>query len=224
MDPLDRTSLTQQAAEAIKRQILIRHLQAGARLPSERQLCETLGISRNILREALSTLVAQGIVEKVPGRGAFVGEFNRHNLDVDIRLAITDESELGALHDLRMMLELGAAELVVQRGTPEDLDRLEAMIDHLEEKIPAGDGVGDLDIKFHLALFKAAHSPALFQLYEQVLRDVTDVQIYQHPARRDILTTQFKVENISLLRRAIEALRGGDVCEAQRAMLAHIAL
>jgi GntR family transcriptional regulator, transcriptional repressor for pyruvate dehydrogenase complex len=224
MDPLDRTSLTHQAAEAIKRQVLIRHLQAGARLPSERQLCETLGISRNILREALSTLVAQGIVEKVPGRGAFVGEFNRRNLDVDIRLAITDESELGALHDLRMMLELGAAELVVQRGTPEDLDRLEAVIDHLEEKMPAGDGLGELDIEFHLAMFQAAHSPALFQLYKQVLRDVTDVEIYQHPERRGIFTEQFRVENISLLRQVLEALRGGDVCEAQRAIMAHIAL
>ncbi|RLC69371.1 MAG: transcriptional regulator LldR, partial [Chloroflexi bacterium] len=67
MKPLNKISLTEQAAEAIKRWILTNHFQVGERLPAERQLCETLGISRNVLREALGVLVGQNIVTKGPG-------------------------------------------------------------------------------------------------------------------------------------------------------------
>jgi GntR family transcriptional repressor for pyruvate dehydrogenase complex len=224
MDPLNRTSLSEQAVEAIKRQILTRHLQAGARLPSERQLCESLGISRSILREALSILVAQGIVEKVPGKGAFVADFNRRSVDVHILLEITDESRLRALYDLRIMLELGALQLVAQRGTSAELDQLEDIVEELEHGLSAGEWVGDLDTRFHLSLFSAAHSPALLQLYKQILMDVTDAQTYHNPERRATLTAQAGMANISLLRSVIDALRDGDVCSAQRSMMAHISM
>jgi DNA-binding FadR family transcriptional regulator len=222
MEPLDKSSLADQAAEAIKRQIVTHHLQTGARLPAERQLCETLGISRNILREALSILVAQGIVTKVAGRGAYVGDFDRRGLDVHIRLTIEDESDLGALHDLRMMLELGAIEFAVQRADGRELDHVEEVLVELERKLAAGKRVNELDAQFHLALFAAAHSPALLRLYEQVLRDVTDARVYQNPTFRDLLATEAAVANIHLLRQALDALRRRDAQAAWQAMKAHI--
>jgi GntR family transcriptional repressor for pyruvate dehydrogenase complex len=224
MQTLDRTSLARQAAEAVKRQILTHHLQAGTRLPSERRLCEMLGISRNILREALSILVAQGIVDKVPGRGAFVGDFNRRSLDVHIRLTIEDESELGALQDLRMMLELGAMELIVQRSTLEELEQLDRLIEGLEQKLSADERINELDTQFHFALFRTAHVPALSQLYEQVLRDVTDVTVFWNPRVRDVLTPEFGMANVSLLREVVGALRRRDVYGAQQAMKKHISV
>ena len=222
MEPLDKTPLTEQAAEAIKRQILTQHLQTGDRLPSERQLCETLGISRSILREALSVLVGQKIVTKVPGKGVFVTDFDRRSLGVDIRLIITDRAELGALRDLRNMLEIGALELVAQRITPGELDRLAGMIEEMEQHVSLGGWINELDAQFHLALFRAAHVPALLRLYEQVLRDVTDVTVFQNPQVRDVLTPEIGKSNLSLLRHVVDALRRGDVCQAQRAMKAHI--
>lgn len=224
MEPLDRISLTAQAVEAIKRHILTRHLQAGDRLPSERQFCQTLGISRNILREALSSLVAQGVVDKIPGKGAFVGDFVRCSLGVDIRVMITDESEFGALRDLRMMLEIGALELIAERGTPEDLDELESLVHQVEEKLARGERINELDTAFHLRLFRAARSPALFQLYEQVLRDVTDVSVYQNPGFRDLLKTEMGRANISLLHQVIDGLRRGNARDAQQAMKSHISM
>jgi DNA-binding FadR family transcriptional regulator len=222
VEPLDKTPLTEQAAEAIKRQILTQHLQTGDRLPSERQLCETLGISRSILREALSVLVGQKIVTKVPGKGVFVADFDRRSLGVDIRLIITDRAELGALRDLRNMLEIGALELVVQRITPEELDRLAGMIEEMEQQVSQGGWINELDAQFHLALFRAAHVPALLRLYEQVLRDVTDVTVFQNPQVRDVLTPEIGKSNLSLLCQVVDALRRGDVRQAQRAMKAHI--
>ncbi len=219
MEPLDRTSLAEQAVEAIKRQILTHHLQAGDRLPSERELCETLGISRSILREALGTLVGQGIVSKVSGKGVFVEDFDRCSLGVDVRLTITDEAELGALQDLRSMLEIGVLELVARRSTSEELDELEVILEEVEQKLFQNGWVDYLDAEFHLALFKAAHTPALLPLYEQVLRDVT---IFRNPKVPEGMTQEVSMANLSLLREVLDALRRGDVREAQVAMKAHI--
>ncbi len=222
MDPLDKTSLTEQAAEVIKRQILTQHLQPGDRLSSERQLCEDLGISRTILREALSVLVAQGIITKAPGKGIFVGEYDRCSLGVHIRLTITDRAELGALQDLRNMLEIGALELITRRSKPEELDRLEEMVEDMEQSLSQGERIDEQDTQFHLALFRAAHVPSLVQFYGQVLRDVTDVTVFQNPQVRNVFTPETRMANLLLLKQVLRALRCGDVYSAQQAMKAHV--
>ncbi len=221
MRPLDRTSLTEQAAEAIKRRILTHHLQAGDRLPSERKFCKSLKISRSILREALSTLVGQGIVTKVQGKGVFVGEFDRQNLGVSIRLTITDKAELGAVRDLRTILELGVLELITQRITLDELDQLEEELDEIEQRLLQGEHVND-DSAFHISLFKTAHIPALVELYEHVFEDASNVTIFQVPEMRGFLDEFITVENLALLRQVLAAVRRGDVCGAQRAMKEHI--
>lgn len=222
--PLDKISLTEQAAEEIKRWIITQHLQAGERLPAERQLCEALGISRSILREALSLLTAQKVIVKVPGKGIFVGEFDRRSLGVHIRLTIMDKAELGSLRDLRNMLEIGALHLVAQRSTPEELSCLEELVAGMEQKLAQGKRVDQLDTRFHLALFKTAHVPALMQFYGQVLKDVTDVTVFQNPQVRQALTPEVTMANLLLLRQVLDALRQGDVYRAQQAMKAHIGL
>jgi GntR family transcriptional repressor for pyruvate dehydrogenase complex len=222
MKPLDKISLTEQAAEAIKRQILTHHLQSGERLPSERQLCETLGISRTILREALSILVGQEIVTKIPGKGIFVRDFDRGNLGVHIHLTITDQAELGALRELRNILELGALALISQRITRQELDRLAALLADMEQRLSQGEQMHQLDTAFHIALFETAHVPALSELYTQVLQDSTDVSIFQNPQVRDNLTVEISMSNLAFLHQVLAALRRGDECAAQQAMKKHI--
>jgi GntR family transcriptional repressor for pyruvate dehydrogenase complex len=224
MEPLGKISLTDQAIEAIKRWILTHHLQEGDQLPSERRLCEILGISRSILREALSALVSQHIVVKVPGKGAFVGDFDRCGLGVHIWLTLTDQAELGTLCDLRDILEIGALELVAQRATGEELDELELQVRDMEQRLSRGERINELDTEFHLALFRAAHVPALLDLYEQVLRDSITVSISQNPRARAVLTPDIGTSNLALLHRVLDGLRSGNTCEAQQAMKSHISM
>ena len=60
-----------QVAEALKRYISLNHLPAGTRLPTERELADTLLVGRNLVREALNSLVALGLVEKRQGSGIY---------------------------------------------------------------------------------------------------------------------------------------------------------
>ena len=222
MRSLDRVPLTEQVTEAIKYSILTQHLQVGHRLPSERELCESLNVSRSILREALSVLVGQGIVTKEQGRGIFVADFDRENLGVAIRLTISDKAELGAIRDLRTILELGMLELVSQRITSDELDQLEIDLDEIDQRLRRGERVNEAETQLHISLFRCAHAPALVDLYSQVVEDATSVTLYQNPELRGFLDDYLNAANLDLFRQTLASLRRGDVCRAHQAMKQHI--
>ena len=70
--PMTKDTLTLRVADAIKAYIVTENLSPGAQLPSERNLSHLLAVSRNIVREGLSILVAEGVIVKKPGKGIFV--------------------------------------------------------------------------------------------------------------------------------------------------------
>ena len=113
LEPLSRDTLRQQTIETLKRLIITENLQAGDQLPSERELSEVLAVSRNVVREALSALVAEGIVVKRAGRGAFVADFDRTQLNTQLSLSLTDNGEFQQLKEARAVLEIGILGLLV---------------------------------------------------------------------------------------------------------------
>src|SRR5262245_66091019 len=87
LEPLSRDTLTKQATETLRRFILTEDLMPDEQLPSERELSESLSVSRNIVREALSVLVAEGLIVKQPGRGIFVTDFDRAKVALQIAVS-----------------------------------------------------------------------------------------------------------------------------------------
>ena len=72
LKPITRKRLSESAIESIKEYILINNLEAGAKLPSERQLSKSLNVGRAAIREALRMLEITGLVEVKPGKGIFI--------------------------------------------------------------------------------------------------------------------------------------------------------
>jgi len=106
-----------QAYLYIQRMILSGDLQAGQAV-SELTIAKELGSSRTPIREALGQLVAEGLLEQIPNRGAVVTQFGRHDI-VD-------------LFELREALEAFAVEKVARGGVHRaDLDRLQSLADEL---------------------------------------------------------------------------------------------
>src|SRR3989304_1916879 len=106
------TRLSEEIVGQIERLILNHELPIGAALPPERQLAAQLGVSRNILREAVRMLVQRGLLEVRPGSG-FLQDF----LDLFVR---TSEFGLFDLVEARQALEVQIAELAAQRATEDD--------------------------------------------------------------------------------------------------------
>jgi DNA-binding FadR family transcriptional regulator len=220
--PISRDTLRQQASDTLKRFILNEDLACGAQLPSERELSEMLTISRNIVREALSALVAEGIIVKQVGKGTFVSDFDRNLLQSSLSLPLTvgqNGPSLRTLREARAALEIGAVGLMVLRITDDEIDRLDRILTLYERKHHEGKSTIKEDIEFHVALFECTKNEVIVDmvpLIKEVFRRtlVEDPSIIPHNPDRII------VEH----RRILNALKARNVTELRAAMHEHFQL
>lgn len=145
----------------------------GLQLPTEPDLCASLGVSRTILREAVKTLSAKGMLITGPRTGTRAQPPSSWNLlDPDVirwRLAAgVDESFVRDILELRFAIEPGAAALAARRASAEDIARLRDAYEAMAAAVLRGNGYLAADLAFHktiLALtgnqFFAALTPAI---------------------------------------------------------------
>jgi GntR family transcriptional regulator, transcriptional repressor for pyruvate dehydrogenase complex len=158
LNPLHSGSLSEKVVAQIAGQITGGSLAPGQKLPPEAEIVRQQGVSRTVVREAISRLQAMGLIVTRHGIGSFVRD------DVD-RGAVSIElgepgvaRDLLALLELRIGLETEAAALAAQRRTSVDIEALEiALADFARETSFGGDGI-DSDFRFHLALAHAARN------------------------------------------------------------------
>ncbi|MFC9973239.1 FadR/GntR family transcriptional regulator [Spirillospora sp. NPDC127200] len=172
LGPLRPSPLVEQAARHLREQIAEGHWPVGAKLPGETTLAKELGVGRSTVREALRALAGAGLVRARQGAGVFViaaepGE------DWQARLR---RASVADVYEIRMMIEVRAAELAAERRTDADL----AVLDQaLERRNTAAEREGDeafidADIALHHAAVRAAHNPVLADLFAEftpVLRE-----------------------------------------------------
>ncbi|MHB0765907.1 transcriptional regulator GlcC [Stutzerimonas sp. NM35] len=165
-------------AERIERLIIDGVLKVGQALPSERRLCEKLGISRSAMREGLRVLRGRGIIETSQGRGSFVAQLSgRHDASPLMHLFSSQPRTLYDLLEVRALLEGESARLAALRGTEADFILLRR---RYEEMLAAHSDEGAdpreharLDHAFHLAVCEASHNPVLVH----TLQSLTDLML-----------------------------------------------
>lgn len=175
----DRRQVADVVAERIERLIVDGVLKAGQALPSERRLCEKLGISRSALREGLRVLRGRGIIETAQGRGSFVAQLSdKRDASPLMHLFNSQPRTLYDLLEVRALLEGESARLAALRGTDADFVLLRR---RYEEMLAAHSDVQDadpreharLDHAFHLAICEASHNPVL----AHTLQSLTDLML-----------------------------------------------
>ncbi|MBX2998910.1 MAG: FadR family transcriptional regulator [Caldilineaceae bacterium] len=215
--PLSRDTLTQQATDTLRRFILTEELKAGDQLPSERDLSESLSVSRNIVREALSVLVAQGLIEKKAGRGIFVREYDAATVAHQIAVSVDHGgSDLADLSEARAAVEWGAAHLMAERVTDEQLAQLEAINHSLADNLRNGRSVIKDDIEFHKVLLQATHNSVLINLIPLLVEHFRVTVRHQPTAIR-----RSEERVVAEHGRIIDALRTRDAAAVRAALAAH---
>jgi GntR family transcriptional repressor for pyruvate dehydrogenase complex len=220
LEPLSRDTLTKQATETLRRFILTEELKPGEQLPSERELSESLSVSRNIVREALSVLVAEGLIVKQPGRGIFVTEFDRDVIAPQIAVSVDYNGRSpAALSEARAAVELGAITLIAKRISDAELDQLDAINQSLEENLRQRRSTIKDDIEFHKLLLQSTRNPVLVELIPLLVEYFRLAVMYRPSA---IFHNPERV--ISEHRRIIGALRARDPIAARQALIEHLHL
>lgn len=177
--PVRLPTTFEETVERLGTAIRLGLLAPGSQLPAERDLAGELRISRSTLRQALTTLVQSGHLVSVRGRtgGTFVADRPPTSR--------TEAEPLGeeawAILDYRVAIETGSAVLAAERAEPEDLDRLDDLV---ERMAVAGDfeEYSRADIRFHIAISEASRSPRLLTAMTEVQGDMSRlISLIAHP-------------------------------------------
>lgn len=212
-------SLADRVAEVLTDEITSGRLSPGDRLPTEVQLVKQLGVSRTVVREAVSRLRNAGLVEPRQGAGVFVLAPRVQPLDLSVEAQRTKASVLQIV-EVRQAMEGEAAAMAATRATPEDIRRIRGALAAIDADVRAGgDGV-DADLAFHQSLGDATGNLVLAETLRYIgslMRSGIRVT-RANEARRADFTAQVRREHQVL----VDAIEAGDPEAARAAARQHM--
>lgn len=202
--------------EGIREYIRRERLHPGDRLPSERQLAVQLGVSRTSLRQALTALRVEGLIEVRHGQGM---RLIRSIDDVVPPIAseiLRTNPRVAAAGEVRNALEALAARLAAQRRDADDLEAMVAGIREMDTEIRAGDPGLNGDRHFHAAILAAARNAVLTDLLGAVAEDSARI------AEGSLGRPGQPARSLSAHRLIFEAISARDAEEARQLMDEHL--
>lgn len=178
-----RAKLSEQTSDRLYEMIVEEHRYApGSKLPNENELSEELQVSRTTLREAISFLVTQDLLEVRRGKGTFVTEqLPAKGLDLTSLANMRSRVRAEDLFEMRLIFEPATVALACQRATDEELKQIEKKALYVEEAAAANGDWPLADQEFHWAIIKASHNEYMRRLYPIINGAVNEiVQISQN--------------------------------------------
>jgi DNA-binding FadR family transcriptional regulator len=213
-EPVQAPSTFEETVERLGTAIRLGILAPGARLPSEREMAEQLGISRSTLRQAITTLVQSGHLTSVRGRGG--GTF------VVQEPPLAEGHPGGALRadwrevlDLREAVEIGVVTLAAERADPEALDIMRDAVARMDG-CTEFDVYRRADVRFHIAIAQATGVPRLVSLITEIQADMSE--LIAHIAHPPQVLSHSNAEHARL----IDALERRDAPRAVRILRRHL--
>ena len=218
------TKIFQDVVAQIEEAILTGRLQTGETLPSERELKDTFQISRGTLREALRVLEQKGLIEirLGVGGGSVVKSVEADCVSESLGLLIRSQKvSLNHLAEFREELEGIIAAQAAERRTPEDVERLNALLAAARDCVGAGparrDEFLEADKRIHLAVAAATGNP----LHVSVLASIHD-NIHRYYDRFLSMDGAELEQNFRDLCDLVAAVTRGSVADARRMAQAHV--
>lgn len=216
-----KPKLSERVISALRAQVLGGEYVPGQKLPTESQLSDAFGVSRTVIREAVASLAADGLVEPRQGAGVFVLEHPTFAFG-SISQEMNKVSQAINVLEVRMGLEIESAGLAAQRSNAAQQARIQEAFFEFERMLNLGEPTGMADFAFHREIALATNNP----FYVEVL-DALGVRTI--PCDRnspwytvEVLSTEYLTglqrEHLSVL----NAICAGNAQAARDAMRAHL--
>lgn len=172
MSVKQKPRLAVEMEQDLRTKILAGQPPVGEKLPTERVLCETYGVSRTVVREAIAGLRSAGLIESRRGSGLFVRS--------DIAATVSglppmpeNPAGIGAIVDtleLRAAVETEAAFLAATRASPGQIEKIRACQKRFFEAVDSGEETESADFDFHQAIAEATNNGAYRSFMEYLGR------------------------------------------------------
>ncbi|AKG43792.1 GntR family transcriptional regulator [Streptomyces xiamenensis] len=167
------------------------------------ELADRFGVSRIPLREAMRTLISEGLLRSTPGRGTFV--------------TVLDLEEIDEVYNLRRLIEPSFAEHVAERVSRRDISRFEEMVDRMDRVAETGaDSWSRTNLAFHLDMYRLSRLPLRYEIIAQMYHRLEPYsRFYVHGT---CAYDRVQSEHAAM----VQALADGDAAELARQITAHI--
>ena len=190
----------------------------GSSIPPEPQLCEAFGVSRTVVREAIKSLVAKGMLSTGPKVGTRVLPAEQWNwFDPDLvawqSKAGLSKEFLRDLQELRRVVEPAAVRLAAARATAADIAAIEAAFAGMKQAIEEGGDYVSHDLRFHQGLLRACHNRMMVQMSKAIgalLRTSFEISTSKPDGPR---------ESLPLHRAVLDAVIARQPAKAEKAIL-----
>ena len=191
---------------------------AGGSIPPEPVLCEELGVSRTVIREAVKSLVAKGLLTTGPKVGTRVQAEEQWNwFDADVIVWQTKAGLsvdfLQDLQDLRRVVEPAAVRLAASRATAQDIADMEEAYAGMKRAIDFGGDYITPDLRFHQGLIRSSHNRMLVQM-SRALGALLRTSFELSTTRKDGPST-----SLPLHRAVLDAVIAREPARAEQAIL-----
>lgn len=154
---------------------------ACSKLPNENELSREMNVSRTTLREAISFLVTQGILEIQRGKGTFVArDLPKKGLDLSSLADMRSRIRAIDLFEMRLIFEPATVALACQRATEEELGDIRRKAERMEEMSRSGGDWPGADQEFHYAIIRASHNEYMRKLYPIINSAVDEIMQISH--------------------------------------------
>lgn len=215
--PVKKSAIAEEIISELLSLIRQRQLQAGDKLPPERELAGMLGVSRPSLREALRALSAMKVLEMRQGDGTYVSSLDPHELVEHLDFVFSlDDSTFLQLLQARQIVEPGLAALAARRITDEQLEELEAYLKTSRENIADSRAFLETDRALHELITEAAGNPLLTRFMASIS------QLSRASRSRTVAIPGVREHTLAAHERIVSALQARDPAEARQAMLDHL--
>jgi GntR family transcriptional repressor for pyruvate dehydrogenase complex len=216
--PIARSErLADRVARALTESIVSGRLEPGAKLPTERELCEQFGVSRPVVREAVRSLIAKGLLDDSPRRGHVVSALGRDAVTESITLYLRGRRlDYTKLMEVRAVVEVENAGRAAECATPADLEALDAAAAALRKGLDA-EQAAVADVGFHRAIANATGNEFFGVLLDSIRDALITVQLPTLAEPRIVAGA------IRHHRRILEQIAKHDRDGARAAMRKHLA-
>ncbi len=211
-----RNKVYEDVARQIER-LILKKLHPGDKLPSERELAETLSVSRSSIRDAIRSLELMGMVEPRQGAGTIVREITANSVANPLTNALKRKKELmSELLDFRRILEPPLAARAATHASAEEIAEMEDILNRQETKLRKGESTIPEDSEFHYAVAMASGNSVVLKVLD-ILMD-----LLRETRERSLQVEGRPQKSIAGHRRILAAIKRHDTEGAKAAMRRHI--
>ncbi len=211
-----RNKVYEEVAKQIER-LILKKLKPGDKLPSERELAETLRVSRSSIRDAIRGLELMGLVEPRQGAGTIVRETSVEALVNPFANALKRRQEMvSELLDFRKMLEPPLAARAAAHASPDDVSEMEEILQRQAEKQDQGEPAVAEDTEFHYSVALASGNSVVLKVLDIVMDQLRETR------ERSLQVEGRPQKSLAGHRRILTAIKRHDAEAAKAAMRRHI--